>query len=74
MGPGTLYGAIKRMLEDELIFELETADARRRYYRLTEKGRSILAKELQRYHEAVEVAKARHIWGNAPAHFMAGEA
>ena len=41
MGPGTLYGAIKRMLADGLIEETderpdpELDDQRRRYYRVT---------------------------------------
>ena len=45
MGPGTLYGAIKRMLADGLIEETderpdpELDDQRRRYYRITALGR-----------------------------------
>jgi DNA-binding PadR family transcriptional regulator len=41
LGPGTLYGSIKRMLNDDLIEELderpdpELDDERRRYYRLS---------------------------------------
>src|SRR4051795_571694 len=44
MGPGTLYGAIKRMLADGLIEETVERpdpaldDQRRRYYRITGKG------------------------------------
>src|SRR5205085_3952228 len=51
LGPGTLYGAIKRMLEEKLIFEIDTDHARRKYYKLTEKGRAIFNNELQRYNE-----------------------
>ena len=42
IGPGTLYGSIKRMLADDLIAESEERpdpeldDQRRRYYRLTD--------------------------------------
>jgi len=42
LGPGTLYGSIKRMLADGLIEESEERpdpeldDGRRRYYRMTE--------------------------------------
>jgi DNA-binding PadR family transcriptional regulator len=61
LGPGTLYGAIKRMLEDKLIKELDTEETRRKYYQLTEKGRSIFLNELQRYNEAVELAKKRSL-------------
>ena len=65
LGPGTLYGAIKRMLEDRLIVELNnTAHARRKYYKLTQKGRTIFSNELQRYNEAVDLAKKRNLFGN----------
>src|SRR5437870_2189431 len=64
LGPGTLYGAIKRMLEDKLITELETNEARRKYYKLTDKGRSMFLNELQRYNEAVELAKKRSLFLN----------
>ena len=45
LSPGTLYGSIKRMLEEGLIVELsdrqrpDEDDERRRYYRLTAFGR-----------------------------------
>jgi len=54
MGPGTLYGAIKRLLADGLIEESaerpdpELDDQRRRYYRLTAVGRSVAAAEVRR--------------------------
>src|SRR5215469_12456642 len=61
LGPGTLYGAIKRMLEEKLIVTIETSHTRRKYYKLTEKGRAIFSNELKRYHEAVELAKKRSL-------------
>ncbi len=54
MGPGTLYGSIKRLLADGLIEESEERpdpaldDQRRRYYRLTRLGERVCAAELQR--------------------------
>src|SRR5439155_24593137 len=54
MGPGTLYGSIKRMVADGLIEETaerpdpELDDQRRRYYRLTGLGERVCASELQR--------------------------
>lgn len=52
MSPGTLYGSIKRMLEEGLIEELTTgaagADERRRYYRITKFGRRVVAAEAER--------------------------
>lgn len=62
LGPGTLYGAIKRMLEEKLIVELEPTHARRKYYKLTEKGRAIFNSELQRYNQAVELAKQKKLF------------
>lgn len=54
MGPGTLYGAIKRMLADGLIEETEERpdpaldDQRRRYYRITGKGAEACDAEVAR--------------------------
>src|SRR3954453_10023108 len=54
MGPGTLYGAIKRMLADGLIEETDERpdpaldDQRRRYYRITGTGERACAVEVQR--------------------------
>lgn len=62
LGAGTLYGAIKRMLEDKLIIEVDSTHARRKYYQLTEKGRSMFSNELQRYNEAIELAKQKNLF------------
>ena len=54
MGPGTLYGSIKRMLADGLIEETaerpdpDLDDQRRRYYRVTGLGERVCTAELQR--------------------------
>src|SRR5207253_11504701 len=54
LGPGTLYGAISRLLDDGLIEESaerpepEMDDTRRRYYRLTKRGSQVLASETER--------------------------
>jgi DNA-binding PadR family transcriptional regulator len=54
IGPGTMYGSIKRMLDEGLIEEIDghadpdTADQRRRYYRCTERGQAVCEAELQR--------------------------
>ena len=57
LGPGTLYGSIKRMLQSNLIEEVSGSEPRRKYYTLTEKGRNVFAHELERYNDAVELAK-----------------
>lgn len=67
MGPGTLYGAIKRMLAADLIEESderpdpEQDDERRRYYRLTALGRRVLGAEALRLYDLVNVAQSKHI-------------
>src|SRR5918993_4624821 len=54
LSPGTLYGSIKRMLEDGLIVELNARqrpdedDERRRYYRITSFGRAVAQAEAGR--------------------------
>jgi len=56
LSPGTLYGSIKRLLEQGLIIELEN-DARRRYYRLTPFGRKVAKAEAARLMELVDQAR-----------------
>ncbi len=64
LGPGTLYGIIKRLLLDGLIkdagehIDHRSNDERRKYYTLTGKGRSILGAEAQRLDRAVRKAAA----------------
>jgi DNA-binding PadR family transcriptional regulator len=52
MSPGTLYGSIRKMLDDGLIEESFRAqpagDERRRYYRITRFGRTVAAAEADR--------------------------
>lgn len=64
LGPGTLYGSIKRMLQASLIEEVAGDNPRRKYYTLTEKGRTSLSSELQRYNDAVELAKRKDLFKN----------
>jgi DNA-binding PadR family transcriptional regulator len=64
LSPGTLYGSIKRMLEDGLIVEVETRpsrnedDERRRYYRITQFGRAIAQAEADRLTVLLRQARA----------------
>jgi DNA-binding PadR family transcriptional regulator len=63
--PATLYGTLKRLMEEELIEESderparEVDDARRRYYRLTRLGRRVLAAESARLEDLVRVIRAK---------------
>jgi len=67
MGPGTLYGSIKRMLAAGLIAEEqerpdpEQDDERRRYYRLTGPGSDVLKAEVRRLADIVHVARRKRI-------------
>lgn len=67
LGPGTLYGAIKRLLADGLIVESAERpdpaldDERRRYYRLTEVGRRAAGAEARRLAQLVGVARAKRL-------------
>ena len=47
-GPGTLYGAVRRLEHLGLITPVDTDDARRRPYELTPSGRQELRAELER--------------------------
>ena len=65
MGPGTLYGSIKKMLAGGLIEESARRpdprldDERRRYYRITDEGRRLLGAEAERLSRLVRVAESR---------------
>ena len=67
LGPGTLYGSIKRMLADQLIEESEERpdpaldDERRRYYRLTRFGRMVAIAEAERLENLVGAARAKKL-------------
>ncbi|MFP3941117.1 MAG: PadR family transcriptional regulator [Thermoanaerobaculia bacterium] len=67
MGPGTLYGTIKRLLREGLIEESrerpdpDLDDRRRRYYRLTGLGRRVAAAEAARLEEAVADARTKRL-------------
>jgi DNA-binding PadR family transcriptional regulator len=65
LGPGTLYGAIKRLKEGGMIEESggrsddEADDERRRYYRLTGFGSEVLAAEVERLDSLVRAARRK---------------
>lgn len=69
MGPGTLYGSIKRMLADGLIEEAGERpdpaldDERRRYYRLTSLGLRVMRAELLRLQQIVRLAQSKQVMG-----------
>jgi|SRR5579871_2257026 len=70
LSAGTLYGSVKRMLEQGLIVELRANerpeaddDERRRYYRLTPYGRRVARAEAERLSQLLDHARA---YGLAP--------
>lgn len=73
LGPGTLYGCLKRMLAAGLIQESDERpdpaldDERRRYYRLKPLGERAVRAEVQRMAAAVAAAKSKRVFarGNA---------
>lgn len=67
LGPGTLYGSIKRMVTDGLIDESgerpdpQMDDERRRYYRLTDLGHRVAVAEAERLEKLVKSARTKKL-------------
>ena len=67
LGPGTLYGTIKRMVRAGLIAEAaerpepDEDDTRRRYYTTTDLGRQVLRLEAERLQELVNAARVKRV-------------
>ena len=69
LSAGTLYGNLARLESSGMIAESNHRpefgldDERRRYYRLTELGRSVAVAEARRMEEALSLARAKHLFG-----------
>src|SRR5664279_611286 len=69
LSAGTLYGIIKRLLDDGFIEESEDRpdfsldDQRRRYYRLTKQGSALAEAEAERMERVLAMARAKHVIG-----------
>ncbi len=68
LGPGTLYGTIKRMLKQGLMKEVAAerrdpslGEERRKYYRLTPLGRELAQAEARRLAQLVRDARAKDL-------------
>src|SRR6267378_3857711 len=67
MGPGTLYSTIQRLLDLDLIEETEGVggqsghEDRRRYYKLTRTGKTILAADISRMESVVRLARDKKL-------------
>jgi DNA-binding PadR family transcriptional regulator len=72
LGPGTLYGSLKRLLDAGIVADAgerphpEAADDRRRYYRLTKFGLSVARAEARRLEEMVRIARRKKLIGLTP--------
>ena len=73
LGPGTLYGCLKRMLAAGLVEESDERpdpgmdDERRRYYRMTSLGRRVARAEAERLAGAVTAARSRKLFAGGKA-------
>ena len=73
LGPGTLYGSLKRLLEQGLVEESDERadpaldDERRRYYRITRYGVAVARAEARRLEELVRAARRKKLIGRATA-------
>lgn len=65
MGPGTLYATLQRLLDLGLVQEVQAGaaavDSRRRYYRLTGGGKTLLEAELTHMDSVVRLAKRKKL-------------
>jgi len=62
LGPGTLYGSIRTLLQEGLIEEIDRNEPeaeRRRYYKLTPDGRKLARNEAARLADLLRVARAK---------------
>jgi DNA-binding PadR family transcriptional regulator len=73
LGPGTLYGALKRLLDADLIAkgaereDPDLGDERRRYYRITDRGVAAARSEARRLDALLRVARSKRLIGPEPA-------
>ena len=69
LGPGTLYGSLKRLVESGLVEEGAErgdpqgggGDERRRYYRITDAGLAVARAEARRLEEMVRAARRKKL-------------
>ncbi len=65
LGPGTLYRSLKEMAADGLIEDVVAPpgeeDPRRRFYRITDKGRALVQAEAMHLARIVEVARENRV-------------
>lgn len=71
-GTGSLYAALERLLEEELIVDAPARpggsdDGRRKYFRITSAGRAAARAEAWRMAGVLEIARKRNVIGEMPS-------
>lgn len=62
LSPGALYTSIKQLNDQAMVAEVNhREDPRRRYYRLTDKGKRALSSELEYYENSLSLARQRQV-------------
>jgi DNA-binding PadR family transcriptional regulator len=80
LGPGTLYGCLKRMLAAHLVEESDERpdpsldDERRRYYRITPLGDRAVRAEARRLADAVSAAISKRLLDTRKPGIVGGKA
>jgi DNA-binding PadR family transcriptional regulator len=73
LGPGTLYGTLKRLLDAGMVAESgaradrDSGEERRRYYRITPYGMNVARAEARRLQGVVQTARQKKLLGLEPA-------
>ena len=57
IGPASLYTIIKKLMGEQYIELFDDSDSRRKVYVLTEKGRAVLAHDIERRQKMIRFAK-----------------
>lgn len=77
VGTGTLYAALQRMVAEGVIEDApeieDPEDARRRYYRITDRGREVAREESLRLARVLATARERDIVSDVPANLRPRE-
>lgn len=65
LGPGTLYSVLKRFLNSGLVEECDADSDRRRCYRLTRSGKSVVTEEAHRVRALMRLVRQRGLLRHA---------
>lgn len=60
LAPGTLYGALEKLVKQRLIVRVSSDEPRRKVYRTTESGDQVLAQDTQRMAHMIDLFQQTH--------------